>query len=138
MPSAHVFSDPAVAADLFYVAPVFDVGGASPVAEERVLTFLALAEELTSRDAWGAKSGHAVALMAAHLLYDDILANVAPVPAGGYAGAVTSESVGPISRSFGATSGQGSGSFDDESLATTPWGRRLIQMRRSLMMRGVF
>lgn len=155
--AAHVFSNPCVAADLWFVAPVFDPGvadggvaaspGASPMSLEQVDTALALAEEMTSRTAWGGayKAGMAVCLMAAHLLWLEAETNTEdPTEAAGstYAGAVTSETVGPVSRSYGAKASGfkagGDSAFDGEVLAQSPFGKRLIQMRKTVMVRRVF
>lgn len=157
--AAHVFSTPCVAADLWFVAPVFDPGvadggvaavaGASPATLEQVDTALALAEETTSRTAWGSayKASMAVCLLAAHYLWLEAAANAeSPLPSsgpsGGYAGVITSETVGPISRAYGASASGfvagGEGAFADQALGTTPFGQRLIQLRRSVMVRRVF
>lgn len=147
--AAHVFSNPCTAADVFFVAPLFDPGvaeggvsaspGAAPSTVERVETFLEEAERQTARDLWGDSAGMAVCLMAAHLLHEDAVANaVLPNPSTpggqGFAGPITSQSMGPITRSFGARAGAGfkpggGAAFEDEPLATTPWGKRLIQLR---------
>lgn len=144
--AAHVFSDPLVAADLWDVAPVFDPGvaaggvaavaGASPVLEDRVLTFLELAEGMVDRDAFGTvKAPQAVALMCAHLLYLDATDNVSPTAS--TATDVTAVAVGPVSKSFAARAPNATSAFDDV-LGDTPWGRRFLTLRSTLMMRAVF
>ena len=145
---AHTFSNPCTVADLWFVAPIFGVDGCSSTDADRVETFLQLAEETTDREVFGDKAPWAVCFMAAHLLFEDAAANSATpgqlTPTGaGYAGAITGESVGPITRSFGAATGGafvagGAAAYDREALATTPWGKKLVQLRSSLMVRGIF
>lgn len=154
---ARVFSNPVSALDVWFVAPVFDpgasAGGLAPVAGavprdlDTVDTIIVTAEALTNRLLWGEMSGRAAALMAAHLLWIEAAASTeSPIdvtgPAGGYAGVVTSESVGPVSRSYGAKASGfvagGDGAFANDPLAQSPYGKQLIVMRRSINARGMF
>lgn len=142
------FNDPLVAADLWLVAPIFSSTGLHPVSEARVLMFLEQAEERTARDIWGAKADWAVLYLAAHLLYLDVRDNESAIVGGGgaapaYAGAIASESVGPISRSFGAGGGAtftqgGANAYADETLATTPWGKKLVELRKTITGVGAY
>lgn len=155
--AAYLFSIPSIAVDVFFVAPMFDPGlangglstlpGKRPVTVTQADTTLVLAEAMTNRDLWAEKSGHAVALMAAHLLWLDLQAeSYDPVDeeytGNDYAGAITSESVGPISRGYGAKSGGftagGDSAFADDPLAQSPYGKKLLLMQRGLMARGFY
>jgi hypothetical protein len=142
--AAHTFSDPCVAADLWFVAPLFDPGvadggvaataGASPVDADRVATFLAEAEKQIDRAVWGERASLAVSLLTAHMLAEDVAANATLPGSASSGGSVTSESVGPLSRSFGAFSSAGAAAYDDELFAGTPWGRRFVQLRGQLRL----
>lgn len=144
------YNNPLEAADVWLVAPIFSSTGLHPVAEARVDLFLEQAENRTEREIWGDKADDAVILMCAHLLYCDVRDNsmaIVGAPAGAakptYAGAIASETVGPVSRSFVAGGGSsfvqgGSVAFADEALATTPFGKRLVELRRSLFAGGAY
>ncbi len=151
--AARTFSSPLVADDLYFVAPLFGPAGALPIDEDRVLTFIANAEELTDREAYDGAADMAVLLRTAHELFLDAQANsISPIAAAqvtateaGYAGPISAESMGPLSRSFGASSSSaafaqgGAAAFGDDPLGTTPWGQRLLGLRRSKVFgRGVF
>ena len=142
----HIFSTPITSDDVLFVAPMFGPSGSSPAAVDNIDTAADLAERMTNREAYGDVAGHACALMAAHLLWIEAAANAEPPSASAasgssFAGAVTSESVDGISRSFGAKVGGfvagGKAVFDGDELATSPFGQRLIAMRRRLFVGAV-
>lgn len=81
------------------------------------------AERRTNRDAWAGKADDAVLYLAGHIL------KVWALQSGTPAGAVMSESVGPISRTY-ATSPVTS----RENLATTAWGRMYLELRQTLFV----
>lgn len=142
--------------DFYQTATMFSPGpptttvavGSNPTTPERVQRFLDAAERRVARDLWGDKGDDGVLYLAAHLLAEDVIANSVQLvdvtgPAGGYAGVITSESLGPISRSYGAKAGSsftdaaGGNAFADEPLATTVWGKRFVALRREIMAQGV-
>jgi hypothetical protein len=73
--------------------------------------------EIRTGQVYGAARPQAVALLAAHML---TLGN----RSGGSAGAVTSESVGPLSISYGASGAEG-------DLGQTSYGVQLLELRES-------
>lgn len=84
----------------------------------RIDTFLGFAALSVNANVWGDKSDLGVAVMAAHLL---TLSN-----RGGVSGAVTSEKVGDLARSYSSTKAS------DETLMSTSYGSWFIQLRKSL------
>lgn len=144
------FNDPLEAADVWSVAPIFSATGLHPIAEARVDLWLAEAVEQINRELYGSKADLATLLLTAHFLHCDVRDNESAIvgsPTGAaaptYAGSVTSESVGPVSRSYGGAGGAsftagGAGAFNDEALATTPWGQRLIALRRTTWGGGAY
>jgi len=144
------FGDPLTFADVDLVAPIFSSSGLHPQSEARKTMFLEQAEECTEREFWGTKADLAVLLLTAHFLHCDIRDNetaIVGAPAGAstptYAGAIASESVGPVTRSFGAGGGAsfvqgGAAAFSDEAMATTPWGQRYIELRQTLLGAGAY
>lgn len=135
------------AAEFWEVASIFSSSGLSPKSQATVERFLGYAEDRVARDVWGSKADQGVIYLAAHLLTEDHILNSTPIVSptsasgAGYAGAITSESMGPLSRSFGAGTGlaasSGAGAFNDEALATTGWGKRFVALRSELLVQGV-
>jgi hypothetical protein len=144
--AVYTFSTPIVAADVLFVAPMFGPSGSSPAGVDNIDTAADLAERMTNREAYGDVAGQAAALMAAHLLWVEAASNAEPPSASvagrtAYAGVVTSESVDGVSRSYGAKAAGfiagGDAAFADDELATSPFGKRLIQLRRRCFVGAV-
>lgn len=92
------------------------------------------AERRTNRTAWGVQADDGVDLLVAHILTMDARAAAATTPAtsGGATarGPLTSETVGPLSRSFASPGGSTSGTYDDAWLMMTGWGAQYLSMRQ--------
>ena len=113
----------ATKADVVAIAPEL-----SAVTDDRLAVFLAHSELLTSFSAFGTRATLAQALLVAHLL------TLFPADGSGGGvgrGAVTSETVGSVSRSYAAPAG-GASSLD---LEATRYGRMYLALRRQWAMR---
>jgi hypothetical protein len=139
---------PITAQQFYDRAAIFSPTGLHPVSETRLQIFIDDAENRVARDLWGNVADVAVIYLAAHLLYQDVLINNTPIirteenaSSGQITGAISSMSVGPVSVSYsesGFTSSGGGNAFSDESLATTPFGKKYIELRNERMLRGVW
>lgn len=90
--------------------------------EPRIESLLTLAEAQTGAD-WRTARNMAVALLVLHwLALEERGAAASP-------GAITSESEGQVSRSYGSTGQTG-------ALSQTSWGQELTQLRRQTFMGG--
>lgn len=90
--------------------------------DARINIFIDIAREYLCEEKWGTKAKTAIILYTAHLL---TLANRGTT---GAAGAVTSEKVGELQRSYGSgVDGQ------TDELAQTPYGMMLMQLRRGIL-----
>lgn len=87
--------------------------------EARLQTFLDFAALSINSSVWGAKADFAQALLAAHYL---TMAN-----RGGAGGALTSEKVGDLSRSYGQLEGA-------ELYGATAYGMQYVQLRKTLVI----
>lgn len=86
---------------------------------ERIELFIEYARLFLCEDKFGEKAKFAVILLTAHLL---TLAN-----RGGQGGAVSSESVGDLSRSFAT------GDMSDGEYGQTSYGQMFLRLRKSLV-----
>lgn len=88
----------------------------------RINAFIAYAEPYINRTVWGNKSDHAHALMTAHFL--------ASSPSNGAAngGPTQSDKVGDLATTYAVMPAK------NDSLETSPYGRLLIQLRRTLLI----
>lgn len=102
-------------ATVLLVAPEF-----SAEAVDRINAFIEFAKPYIERSVWGVKADHAHALMTAHFL--------ATSPATGMAkgGPVSQEKVGDLSTMYAVNAAK------PDSLATSAYGRLLVQLRRTL------
>lgn len=95
--------------------------------DDTVTAAIVLAEERTNRTAWGVKADTSVIYLAAHLLKLDGLQSSAAV------NPVSSETVGPISRSYAVHAEAG-----EDDLNSTIWGKRYKGLQSTLMVPRVF
>lgn len=94
--------------------------------------FIAMAERRTNRTNWGAKADDGVIFLAAHLTTMQAKAASAGVNGNAVKGPLTSETVGPLSRSFDA-GGSGSAPWSDAWLSGSPWGIAYVELRALVM-----
>lgn len=87
---------------------------------------IAEVENRTNRDAWGSKADSGVIFLVAHMLLLDKRA--LDGKAGQFKGPLTSESVGPLSRSFASPLGRGN--EQDAWLMQTQWGMQYLELRK--------
>lgn len=83
--------------------------------------YIAMAERRTFREAWGVKADDGVIFLVAHFL------KLSEAQSALSAGPVTSETVGPLSRSYATVGG---GTSSDNVLSSTVWGREYIALRQ--------
>jgi hypothetical protein len=99
----------------------------SSLSDDEIQTFLDLAKAWVGEAAWGSKYPVALAYMAAHL---------ATLSSQKGAGQMTSESVGPVSKSYASHGGSG------DELSTTSYGATFLSLRKSIpmtpLMRGPY
>lgn len=104
------------AADVKAIATEFET-----LPELKIERFITHAENRLNRDYFGtSKADMAAIYLTAHLLKVD------EAQSGHPSGPVTSESVGPISRSYGASL---TGAASREELGSTVWGRMYLDLR---------
>lgn len=99
------------------------------VDEGNITAAIARAENRTNRSAWASTADDGVDLLTAHMLTMDArAASSTPATSGGAGarGPMTSESVGPLSRSFAAPA---SVAWTDAWLAQTGWGAEYLSLR---------
>lgn len=94
-----------------------------PALTAQLNALLAIAEAQTST-AYGDHRNTAVALLALHWM-------TLNERKGGSAGAVVSETVGDLSRTYAQTQAQGTSGQD---LGSTRWGQQLLALRRSTIL----
>ena len=113
-------------ADYFFT--LFDEFKCVPIA--KVNAYITIASSLVSKPAWGCQATYATALLTAHLL-----ASTGGVggSGGGAGGAITSESVGEESRSYGTV---GTPDSSDAQLNTTRYGQEYVLLRNMTIMPG--
>lgn len=88
---------------------------------------VSLAEERTNRDVWGGRADISVIYLAAHLLkLDSQQSSSAIYP-------ISSETVGPVSRSYAVHS-----TAHEGDLNSTIWGKRYMGLLNTLMVPRVF
>lgn len=105
-----------------YFVTIFDEFKAVPVA--KIETFITIASLRVAPSVWGANTPYATALLTAHMI---ACGGGSGGGAGGAGGALTSESVGDLSRGFAKIGVAGSG---DEELQTTQYGAQYVALRR--------
>jgi hypothetical protein len=108
---------------LDYFRSLFDEFDKVPT--PKIEIYITVATGRVSRDAWGDTSyQYATALLAAHMIAS---AGGKGGAGGAVGGAITAESVGELSRSYGTVGQAGTG---DDELRTTRYGQEFIAFRR--------
>lgn len=110
--------------DFTYFTTLFDEFKAT--AKPKVDAFIGIASTRVNPDVWGTNAQYATALLTAHML-----TMTGPGGLGSGGGAVTQESVGDLSRSFGTVGVQGNG---DEQLMTTRYGQEFVALRNETIV----
>lgn len=114
--------------DKDYFFELFDEFKCVPPA--KVNAFITIATRRVSACAWGENATYATALLTAHMI-----ASTGGIggSGGGAGGALTSESVGEISRSFGTI---GSPDSSDAEYLTTRYGAEYVALRNQTIVTG--
>lgn len=102
------------------------------VANPRIESFIEIAKLSVAEKVWGNSYGVGVSYLVAHLL-KRAGASSGVIGGSSNAGAVTSEKVGELQRSYALPNFSG-GSAEDSLLATTSYGMEFLRLRRQILV----